>query len=163
MGSITSSLQLLSFKIDKISLEAVNTTDVLLKSYSSQDWRFSIGIRRPIYIVSERMYIGGIDMKIIAGEERKPEVRLHTGIAGIFKVIGNDIPPDKEERVAKNQLPALLSPYLRAAVTGILASAGFNSVIIPLLNFNKLAEEQLKNISIERIEPKNIPEDSGTE
>ena len=163
MGSIVSSLQFLSFKIDKISLESENTTGVLLKSYSPQDWRFSIGVRRPMYIVAERIYIGGIDITVISGDENKPEVRLHAGIAGIFKVIGDDIPPDREERVAKNQIPALLSPYLRAAVTSTLASAGFNSVIIPLFDFNRLAEEQLKDIQIERIEPNDISENSGTE
>lgn len=158
MGSVISSLQFLSFKIDKMSLEVKNTTEILLKSYTSQDWRFSIGIRQPTYIVTEKIYVGGINMTVIAGDESNPEVRLQAGIAGIFKVIGEDISPDTEEKVAKNQIPAILSSYLRASITGTLASAGFNSVVIPLINFNALAEKQLKDIPIERIEPENTPE-----
>ena len=124
MGSIISSLQFLSFKIDKMSLDVANTTRVLLKSYSSKDdWSFSVGM------------------------------------AGVFKGVGYDIPPDKEERVAKNQIPALLSPYLRAAITATLASAGFGAVVLPLINFNALAEEQLKDVAIERIDHEETPTD----
>ena len=158
MGSIISSLQFLSFKIDKMSLDVVNTTHVILKSYSSNDdWFFSVRIRHPVYLVKEKMYIGGVDIKILAGNKDKPDVQLHAGIAGVFKVVGNDIPPDKEEKVAKNQIPALLSPYLRAATTATLASAGFGAVVIPLINFNALAEEQLNNIAIERVYPEKTP------
>lgn len=152
MRSVISSLQFLSFKIDKLSLDVASTTHTLLKSYSSNDdWSFAVGIRHPSYIEDERMYIGGVDIKMIAGSKENPDVRLHAGIAGIFKVIGKDIPPDKEESVAKNQIPALLSPYLRAAITSVLASAGFSSVVLPLLNFNTLAKEQLKDVPINRI------------
>ena len=160
MGSIISSLQFLSFKIDKMSLDVANTTRVLLKSYSSKDdWSFSVGIRHPSCIVEERMYIGGVDIKMFAGNKDNPDVQLHAGIAGVFKVVGNDIPPDKEERGAKNQIPALLSPYLRAAITATLASAGFGAVVLPLINFNALAEEQLKDVAIERIDHEETPTD----
>lgn len=147
-----SSFQFLSYKIDKMSLEIDNKIHNLLKSYCSEDdWAFAVGIRHPLYVVPDRIYIGGVDIEMYAGMKESPDVSLRAGIAGVFKVVGKDIPPDKEEKVAKNQIPALLSPYLRAGISGVLALSGFGSVVLPLFNFNKLAEEQLKDVEIERV------------
>lgn len=154
MGSlIVSSFQFLSYKIDKMSLEIADNTNVLMKKFDSRDdWSFSVRIRPPLYFVSEKIYIGGLDICVHAGEKESPDVFLHAGIAGVFKVVGGDIPADREEKVAKNQIPALLSPYLRAGITGVLALSGFSSVVLPLFNFNKLAEDQLKDVEIKRIQ-----------
>ena len=156
---IISSLKFLSYKIDKMSLEIADNTSILMKNYNSEDeWSFSVGIRHPLYIVSERIYIGGLDICLFAGEKESPDVSLHAAIAGAFKVVGDGIPADKEEKIAKNQIPALLSPYLRAGITGVLALSGFGSVVPPLLNFNKLAEEQLKDVEIVRIVQESVDE-----
>ena len=154
-----SSFQFLSYKIDKMSLEIDNKMHNLLKNYCSEDdWAFAVGIRHPVYVVPDRIYIGGIDIEMYAGTKESPDVSLRAGIAGAFRVVGEDIPPAQEEKVAKIQVPALLSPYLRAGISGVLALSGFGSVVLPLFNFNKLAEEQLKDVEIERVGQEHLDE-----
>ena len=157
MSNAVVSLHFLSFKIDRMLLEIKNTVQVLLKKYSSNDWSFAVGIRTPDYIAADGLYIGGINLKLFVGSENDPEVCLQAGIAGVFKATGTDVPLELEESVVKTQIPGLLAPYLRAAVTNVLASSGFDSLILPLINFNALAEQQLKDIAINRIEPAQNP------
>lgn len=153
MGGIISSLQFLSFKIDHLHLDAVNTVATLAKDIiPNESWKISIGIRQPSYLVEDRAYIGGINIKMFAGDETTPDIRLEAGISGLFQLVGDDLPADTEEKLAKQQIPALLSPYLRATITGALALSGFGGVVLPLINFNELAKEQLKDVAINRIE-----------
>ena len=148
MGGIVSSFQFLSYKIDKIAFEVQNKTDVLLANTFNKEWSIKLSLSRPIYIPAERMYIGGVGILLFYGKEENPEIKLESRISGIFKVVGKDFSKEHEEKLVKYQIPAILSPYLRATVTNILASAGCGSVVLPLFNFNAFAEEQLKDVDI---------------
>lgn len=162
MGSVASSFQMISYKIDKISLSTNETIGVIQERvFSTEKWSFAIGIRHPMHDPENRVYIGGLDALILYGNKDNPEVTLKAGIGGLFKVVGDDFSPQVEERVAKIQIPAILASYLRAAVTNILASAGFGSVLLPLLNMNAIAEEQLKDVNIQRIGENNEEENSN--
>lgn len=150
--SITSSFQMTSYKIDKISLSMKNVINVLQKNnFPTDGWGFGIGIRPTQYIVKEKTYIAGLEVTLVYGDKENPEVKLEAGIGGIFKVVGEEFSGETEKRIAKVQFPAILASYLRSAVTNILASAGFGTVILPLLNMNAVAEEQLKDVEIIRL------------
>lgn len=88
-------------------------------------------------------YVGGLSTQItINDEESKEEVLSgEFGISGIFTADG-DIEKSAEENFAKVNLPALLMPYIRAAMTNILSQAGFGTVLFPLINVYELAKKQ---------------------
>lgn len=136
-GSIKSQFQLLSYKMDKVSLDVVQTMGVLASNFPAtvQETDFSIRARNPFRFSDNGsvLYVNGINvsLKIRSGEQV-----IATGeftITGLFESSGFD---DKliEERIVKVQAPAILFPYMRACITNVLASAGFGSVILPLIN-----------------------------
>lgn len=161
MRSVVSSFQMLSYKIDKINLSMQNSLkNIQNRNFSDEEWSFGVKIRQPIYESINKVYIGGLDVILFYGNKENPKITLKSGIEGLFKVVGDDFTSEIENRVAKVQIPAILAPYLRSAITNILASAGFGSVMLPLLNMNAIAEDQLKEINIQRINEKKEASDA---
>ena len=162
MGSVTSQFQFLSYKIDKIEFRTINNTGILLKTcFEDSEWVYSVAMRHPLRIRSKRLYLGGLDITVRLGNEKNPDVFLDAGVMGAFRVLGDDFPKEFEEKFAKIQIPALLSPYLRAAITSTFSSAGFGSIVLPLLNFNALAEAQMKDVEIQEIEEEGANASDG--
>ncbi|MBQ9105421.1 MAG: protein-export chaperone SecB [Mailhella sp.] len=161
---ITSSFQIISCKVDKIELAMKDSSGILQKSnFPLEGWAFGVALRVPQYAPKEKVYLIGLDVKVIHGDKDDPEVKLEAGISGLFKVMGDEFSADTESKIAKIQFPTILFPYVRAAVTNILASAGYGSVVLPLVNINKLAENQLKDVEIIRIEEEQPDEQGAVE
>lgn len=158
---ITSSFQMVSYKIDKLELSVKDENASLLQKnlFPTEQWAFGVALRAPQYAAKERAYFSGLEVRLIFGDRDHPEIELDAGICGLFRVIGDDFSPEVENKIAKIQFPAILFPYLRAAITNILASAGFGSVVLPLININALAEDQLKDVEIIRLGEDNDAND----
>ena len=166
MGSrgITSSFQIISCKVDKIELSMKDNANILQRhDFPIEGWSFGVALHTPQYAVKEKLYLSGLEVKVIYGDKDDPEVKLEAGISGLFKVMGDEFSADTESKIAKIQFPTILFPYVRAAVTNILASAGYGSVVLPLVNINKLAENQLKDVEIIRIEEEQPDEQGAVE
>jgi preprotein translocase subunit SecB len=88
-------------------------------------------------------YVGGLSIQVIIHDEENQEEMLNGefGISGIFAPVG-DMEKSVEESFARINLPALLMPYIRAAITNILSQAGFGTVLFPLVNVYELAKKQ---------------------
>ncbi|MBI5238132.1 MAG: protein-export chaperone SecB [Deltaproteobacteria bacterium] len=67
-------------------------------------------------------------------------VKLSIGIAGVFTAEEGRFEKTTEETLIKIQIPTLLFPYIRSAITSILAHAGLGSVLFPLINIHELAK-----------------------
>ncbi|MFH1282038.1 MAG: protein-export chaperone SecB [bacterium] len=125
-------------------------------------WEFKIGVRQPIFYKKTNKYIGGIDLGLylygqnIKEEDKKPEnaiIVVEAGIAGLFAVQEDKrFDEETENSLVRIQIPALLFPYLRGAITSLLANAGFGSVVLPLINIHELAKESLKDVNIKVID-----------
>ena len=161
LGSIKSSFQFSSFKVDFLKLD-VKKELALLELTGRIDpslWDLKIAIRPPTFFKNKKYYVGGINAalllypKVMTEEEKNTSealVTMEAGIAGIFN-ISDDVdrfPPEVEKQLAFTQMPAILLPYLRATMTTLLASAGFGSVIIPLINIQKFTKDSLKDVEI---------------
>lgn len=152
MGGIEAAFQFFSYKIDRIDLKLSQHVDAYL--YTSpihpNQVQFEIGIRNPQAIRREGMYIGGMDCRITLFETPKLESELvsgEMGIAGVFKVEDREsLPKEAEDYLVRIQIPALLFPYLRAALTNSLASSGFGGVYLPLINVHEIARNSDLNI-----------------
>lgn len=172
MGSIISSFRFEGYKIDRILYGTIPDVGFLevIGTLPSEGWKFDIGIRQPLYFKSKKKYVGGMDIKITypisekrgaespdKGQDEKAKieigdniVKLEIGIAGAFSVEENRFEKTIEENLVKVQIPVLLFPYLRSAITSIFAHAGLGSTILPLINVQELAKSA--NLSITEME-----------
>ena len=165
MGSIKSSFQFISYKIDRFKFDIKPYLGILEsnKSVDENLWKIKIAIRQPIYFKSEKRYVGGLDVLLELDspnieikknnkgsnkKEKSSPLKLESGIAGAFAVDEGRFDKKIEESIVKHQFPAILYPYLRGAITTFLANAGFGSVIIPLINIYELAKKLDLNIMV---------------
>ncbi|CEM61668.1 protein-export chaperone SecB [Treponema phagedenis] len=151
-SSIKSSFQLIDYKIDQINFSLTPETQFLAEDHGNKLFDIEFMFRDPQKFIDneETYYVNGIQMllKVLVNEEVMANGTF--SISGLFKTTG-EFSQDIEQRLVKEQIPAILFPYLRAAVTNILASAGFGSAILPLVNIQKMAG----SLNLEIIEKKH--------
>jgi len=115
----------------------------------TEGWNLTINIRQPIFVEKEKVYVSGIgcklELKSSVGEETPPLARLNASISGKFSTEGG-FSVEQEESLVRTQMPAILFPYLRGAVTSFLANAGFGPFIFPLINMQEVAKQSLKDV-----------------
>ena len=147
MGGIESAFQFLGFKVDRIRFDTVRTLEALSWSgpATPNDVTLQLGIRSPARVPSERIYLGGMDAKVTvsapSGEGREILASLELGVAGVFRTVQESLGEELEQNLVRLQIPAILLPYLRAAITSLLSSAGFPSILFPLVNVQELAKK----------------------
>lgn len=156
MGSIESSFQFVGYKIDHISFDVHQSLGALgfPPSFPADQIRLHLSFRPPSYFKEKRLFVGGLDLEFQipygVGELAKETFCQGTfGIAGAFHLAVEDLDQIVVEKIVKIQIPAILLPYLRATVTSTLAHSGIGSVMLPLINVQKFAEEALKDVPIE--------------
>jgi preprotein translocase subunit SecB len=162
VSSIESEFKFISYKIHQASLQMSEPyINRLLNLKPDGVWQIKFGIPIPEYHSKEKVYMGGIHCgmflfdKDLRQEEQVPEhavVSVHMAIKGIFQVESERFDKAIEDRLVRVQIPALLFPYIRGAMTSLLANAGFGSVIIPLINMNEVGKDALKDKDIKIIE-----------
>jgi len=160
-GGLESTFKFLSYKIDCANLSILRDIGVLQFNgdYSKLEWSQDLNIRIPIFFSRQKIYVCAVDTilelrpKKEEGKESVKWLTLEVGIAGLFSM------EDRMEEVLEKRFititaPAILFPFLRASCSNILASAGFGSVITPLVNMYKIGERVSKreDFSIEIVE-----------
>jgi len=151
-----------SYKIDTLVFEIKRIYGLLEFSgvFDPTAWKLNISVREPIFVQSQKKYIGGVDTGLYlfppdvqTEDKNEALIRLDIGIAGIFSAV-EEGGFDKEtlERLVKVQIPAILFPYVRATITSLFANAGFGSVILPLINMTELARQAVGEVVIKTIE-----------
>jgi len=87
--------------------------------------------------------------------EENPEsyqFELKAGLEGVFQTKDKEqFSTGVEQDLVKFQIPAILFPYLRAAVTGFFASAGLGSFVFPLVNVREMARQSSRDLEIKVI------------
>ncbi|MHB9154938.1 MAG: hypothetical protein ACYC5N_04495 [Endomicrobiales bacterium] len=165
-GSLNSEFQFTAYKVDTLQLNMQKNIK-LVEAYVSPNsvWDYKIQFRQPCYYSATKQYLGGMDIglflyptKDMKPEEKVPEkvlISIQAGIAGLFvnkSGSGDRFEKDAEEAFVKYNLPLILLPYLRGAVTTALATAGFGSVLFPLINVQQMAKDLIKDTEIKVIE-----------
>lgn len=157
MRSLESPFQFLNFKIDKFDFALVDDLGLLLSNGQilAERWKFKLGFLQPQFFEKDELYVGGLSLDMVLPGEQKQGadssenlITLHAEISGAFRCERGKVPTNVEEKLVKNHIPAILMPYMRSAVTGFLASAGYGGVVLPLINMNALAERDMKDVEI---------------
>jgi preprotein translocase subunit SecB len=155
-GSVDSAFKFVAYKIHHVNLR-MPQVEIGRQPKEGDVWQVKMGIAVPQYHVKQKAYVSAIDCGLYLFEKDpekeglSPEqaiVVLEMGIAGVFEVQPGRLEKDIEDRLVRAQLPALLFPYIRGAMTSLLANAGFGSVIIPLVNMNEAGRDALKDKEI---------------
>lgn len=157
MGGVESTFRLLQYKVDLMEFHIRQDVGALLHVLGPGDQiSYDISFRQPLHLVRQNLHVAGLEIRLrmFRGEERaENEVCAgRFGILGVFAIVDELPEPEILEKMVKVQFPALLLPYLRAAITSTLAHAGFGSVIMPLINVHALAEKTLHDVSIQQID-----------
>lgn len=154
MGGLTSSFKLINYKIDQISFETPQNLTMLRKSkFDKIDWKMTVGFAAPKFYVEKNLYVFSMQIKLNS-QNGNDGINLVVCITGLFSFdesTKHEIPNEIKQKVIKNQFPAILFPYVRSAITGILAFSGIGGFVLPLVNMNAVAEETLKDVTIEII------------
>ena len=135
-GSVASSFQFVGYKIDKIDFAMTPTTNNLVVQKSDVSVEFGIAFRDVLkfYDQAESVaYVAGLAAKITMTNGETALASGEFSISGIFTSEGK-FSKEAEQNLARYQAPTILFPYLRAAMTNILASSGFDSIVLPLIN-----------------------------
>jgi hypothetical protein len=151
-GSIISPMKFLGYKIDRLNFDVKNYVDIITRSDFQGDWEFSASFRKPMFMVSKNLYIGGLELNLIHYKElrsidtgemnRHPVVEINSGIIGSFS-FEEKINQDQEKVLVERQIPTILFPFLRAAITSTIANCGLGSVLLPLINVNEMAKNSI--------------------
>ncbi|MBF0232088.1 MAG: protein-export chaperone SecB, partial [Desulfamplus sp.] len=146
-----------AFKIDSLELKTSPILDFL--SYNgnipNDKWTLEVQVRQPLYFVKESAYVSGLDIILTVFEKPTEDdqpvdlIKIKAGIAGLFKVENNRFLEDNEKKIVLIHFPALLFPYLRSAITGLVASGGLGTFIFPLINIHSLIEDKINNVDIQ--------------
>jgi preprotein translocase subunit SecB len=146
-GGLEAQFQFASYKIDLIRMKMNNELQNLVNNNSlgQESMSLSMNIRNTekFLINGKIYYVGGLTTKIHVQGSSNTDSMLdgEFGISGIFFPVGQ-ISQKAEDTFTKINMPALLMPYLRVAITNILSCAGFGTVLLPLVNIYELAQRQ---------------------
>ncbi|GAB1401105.1 hypothetical protein MASR1M68_00160 [Elusimicrobiota bacterium] len=162
-SGIISNFQFLGYKVDSFKVKNKNKVMNILNYFKgNENWMSSISVRQPTLYKTDLLFLGGIRLVLalhedtIEAKDRSIDnalISLDCSIVGLFKIIDiKDFENNKKvyEDLGKYQIPAILSPYLRATVTSYFANAGYGSFMFPLINFTQIAHDD--NVKLEIVE-----------
>lgn len=144
-GSVKAGMQLETYKIDHMEFNVKETLGILAStSHTDCFVNFKFSFRDVYkYKISDKIsYVTGLKIDLSIVSKNAPEDIIATGsfvITGLFNTT-DELDKDIEEKLLKFQAPAILFPYLRAAISFTITSAGFSTIILPLVNVNAAAQ-----------------------
>ncbi|MGA2642839.1 MAG: protein-export chaperone SecB [Spirochaetia bacterium] len=160
MGGIASAFQFVSYKVDILSLDVTKDTKSLLFNgvLVPDQLELSVNIRNPLHIISDNAYVGGLDvaLSIYFSSDHAEGNRIaqgRAGVSGYFKVVEGPLAPELEANLVRVQIPAVLFPFFRSALSSLTINAGFPGVILPLINVQELAKQAGDKIQIQEVAP----------
>ena len=158
MGGVASGFQFLSYKIDTFHFDARQDASYLGHGheFDPQKVHISFAFRQPVFDTNTGMYMGGLEARIEHPAEQEGQdclFQLNLGLEGLFQAVEESrFDPQTEKDLVRYQIPAILFPYLRSAVTSFFASAGLGSFVFPLVNVREMAKQAEQNLEIQVIE-----------
>ena len=150
-SGVTSTFQFVNYKIDKIDFQLEPMTNNIVCQKQNVDVEFGIAFSNALKFEERKnktFYVSRLQAKVDLFNNKEVLAKGIFSISGIFST-ENAFSEEVEQNLIKNQAPAILLPYLRAAITNILASSGFDTVILPLVNIQAAAKTA--HIEIESI------------
>lgn len=145
-------LEFVGYKIVNISCDVMPIVGLLMENATTNnaEWAFGTGFspitsiagESPSYVVTFGMKADFVGNDNLPKNTEKPYISAFGAISGIFRIdVEEKLLPKAEEQL-KVQGPAILAPFLRAAMTSVLSISGFSGIIFPLINVYDLAKKE---------------------
>lgn len=148
-GSIKPALEFCSFKINYLNLQMKPIIRLLVNTALEGEWVFMQRFSDVIFIEDDDIYLACIGLKASLKEVKNLD-KLHEDdsfidiegeISGVFRYSSSDeLGESTKNNLICFQGPAILAPYLRAAISNLLAQSGFGNIIFPLMNIYEAAK-----------------------
>ncbi|MDR1286539.1 MAG: protein-export chaperone SecB [Treponema sp.] len=141
------SFQFISYKIDTVNVQVAKKVDTLLMHsfLPPNQMNFEIGFRKTgKYLLNNGIhYVGGLNARIQIIDGNQTQIlNGDFGISGLFRPLSDTMDKKLEENMVHINIPAILLPYLRSAITTILSQAGFGTIILPLINVHEVTRQK---------------------
>ena len=143
-SGVTSGIQFISYKLDKIDFSVTPELGILVqKDYSDCEPVFEFAFRDAFKFKGdgEDSYVTGIQIKLEIKNKNDGKV-VANGlfvITGFFTSLG-EFTKEIEQKIIKYQCPTILFPYIRASISFTLSAAGFSTIVLPIINVNAAAQ-----------------------
>ena len=154
-------LEFLNYKITGLNYFVKPMVALVLGNFTNIDWQFMHDFQPTLHSESNNIYISQFDFRVACFEigdfkplpDEEPYIALSGEITGMFRFDNDsELSDDQKNNLIRFQAPAILSPYLRGALSSILALSGWPGAVFPLLNIYKMAQqEQLPVIELDRL------------
>ena len=142
-----------SFQIEKIyvkdlSLELPNAPQIFMQSENPQ---LEIQVRNEAMQFAEGLFEVVVAVTVTARDGDKTVFLAEAAQAGIFSVTG--VPAGEMEPLLAIACPTILYPYVREAISDLVARAGFPPVVLQPVSFEQMYMERRQQAGSEpRIE-----------
>lgn len=156
-SSVESGIQFISYKVDSFSFQMAKDLSILSRNdFLSGDWNwnYNLSVGIPTFFKDQSAYVCSVGCvgSLTKRSDNQQVLTFLLNLAGIFRASGGKLEVAVEESLIKYQVPAILLPYLRGVITTFLSTAGYGGVIFPLVNMNQVAEQALKDSTIQIVE-----------
>ncbi|MDH2472880.1 protein-export chaperone SecB [Clostridium perfringens] len=130
-----------------LTLHDVYTEEIVLQrsdEYSKRDSELEFNIGYSYNEGSDNKF--KITIKVNIEDVKKSALNLTIGVSGVFELKSNK---GSNLDLTKNAI-AILFPYVRSNLTNITSQSGIETLILPVINFNALLDEQRKKLEEEK-------------
>lgn len=153
-----SGMEFLNYRVVDLALRSGTEVSASIRGLPDKTrWRTGIGLGDVIHYRDEDYYVASVSAEMTLlplgtddggdGQDENCILASSGSIYGVFRVSqGAGIDPALRDKLLLNQAPAILMPFLRAAITGMLALAGYGALPLPLINMAALAEDMPRKI-----------------
>jgi preprotein translocase subunit SecB len=131
-------------KTNTYQLESINLIESFFKrepeiSYESDEFSSNIDIKSG-YNIEDNKLLVMLEIEFYAGIPEKKQIIISVKMLGVFKKLNTEgISIDK---FAKINAPAIIFPFIREHIATLSLKAGIYPILLPPINFVKLAEEK---------------------
>lgn len=145
-------LEFVNYRIVKLNFECGSVVTVTPAGIP-QDSHLNVrtGVSDVMYIAEDDVYVVPVSAELVvmpAGEEGDdPVFSARADISGIFRFQdGAELTENVRNRLVLNNTVVILMPFLRAAISSVIAMAGFGAIPFPLLNMARIGENSPRKI-----------------
>jgi len=130
--------------MDNIRLESI----VLIKSlftreaeisYENEDFKSDININIGHNIKDDKLFVS-LEVAFIAGTESNKQIDITVNMLGIFII--PKLEKKALEQFVKINAPAIIFPFIREHIANLSLKSGLQPILLPPINFIKLAKEK---------------------
>lgn len=151
-GVKSADLEFLGYRITQVNFSAPPAIDIS-GGEDGTPVNVSLGFADVAYNPASHVYMVPVSARMEIGddaseEQEKPDkLEISGQIMGLFKFAEpTELADDFKKELILHQTPAILMPFLRGALGGVIAICGYGAIPLPLINMVHITKEMNRKI-----------------